>query len=410
MLALDSGDKIRGDAAAATKVDYTIHGLDNNAVKQLADGQLANSIDDLFTADSVDIVTSIILVNTDTSARAVNLYLTPSGGTERRLIPKDLSLGIGYCLITDGSKLSVYDVNGSLIQATTALAHKDSHDPSGSDPLDTAAAGEIVGIAAAAEGSAETFARSDHTHQVQASIADNHVVTIDHVTPADNDYAKFTANGLEGRSKAETLSDLNVADGADVTGSNTPQAHKTTHQNGGGDEVSVTGLSGLLADDQHVLDAEAVSAVEAAGLTFAEDKGITLDISLADGSWNAILQVTGTAGAILAYGEAVYLAVADTKWEKARGNAEATISPMTGIVCVAGNEDAAITVLIIGSVRADAAFPALTVGAPVFIDPDTAGDVSSTELTTGEFQKAIGWATTANTVMVTGNPDWVKVG
>lgn len=186
--------------------------------------------------------------------------------------------------------------------------------------------------------------------------------------------------------------------------------HAVAHQNGGGDEISVVGLSGLLADDQHVLDAEAVSAVEAAGLTFAEDKGITLDISLADGSWNAILQVGGTAGEDVDYGEVVYLDVNDTKWNLAQGDAEATVAPMTGIVCVAGDEDAAITILIIGSIRADAAFPALTVAAPVFIDPDTAGDVSSTELTTGEYQKALGWSPDANTVVLTGNPDWVKVG
>ena len=37
-------------------------------------------------------------------------------------------------------------------------------------------------------------------------------------------------------------------------------AHNTRHENGGADEVSVAGLSGLLADDQHVLDAE-VTAV-----------------------------------------------------------------------------------------------------------------------------------------------------
>jgi len=48
--------------------------------------------------------------------------------------------------------------------------------------------------------------------------------------------------------------------GADVTGSNAPQAHKASHQNGGADEVSVAGLSGLLADDQHVLDAEVIAA------------------------------------------------------------------------------------------------------------------------------------------------------
>ena len=33
-------------------------------------------------------------------------------------------------------------------------------------------------------------------------------------------------------------------------------AHKARHQDAGADEISVTALSGLLADDQHVLDAE----------------------------------------------------------------------------------------------------------------------------------------------------------
>ena len=42
-------------------------------------------------------------------------------------------------------------------------------------------------------------------------------------------------------------------------------AHKATHQNGGGDEISVAALSGLLADDQHIIDAEAVSAMGVKG-------------------------------------------------------------------------------------------------------------------------------------------------
>lgn len=42
-----------------------------------------------------------------------------------------------------------------------------------------------------------------------------------------------------------------------------PGAHASRHENGGADEISVAGLSGLLADDQHVLDAE-VLAVAAA--------------------------------------------------------------------------------------------------------------------------------------------------
>jgi hypothetical protein len=42
-------------------------------------------------------------------------------------------------------------------------------------------------------------------------IADNDLVEIDHASVADNDYAKFTANGLEGRSYAEVRTDLNIA-------------------------------------------------------------------------------------------------------------------------------------------------------------------------------------------------------
>ena len=39
----------------------------------------------------------------------------------------------------------------------------------------------------------------------------------------------------------------------------TLEAHATSHQNAGGDEIGVTGLSGLLADDQHVLDSEVLN-------------------------------------------------------------------------------------------------------------------------------------------------------
>ena len=41
-------------------------------------------------------------------------------------------------------------------------------------------------------------------------IADDNIVEIDHASVANNDYAKFTANGLEGRSASEGLSDLSA--------------------------------------------------------------------------------------------------------------------------------------------------------------------------------------------------------
>lgn len=115
MIALDSGDKIQGDASVAAVVDYSLHGLDGSTIKQLADGQLASSIGDLYTADSSDAVATIVMVNTDASARTVNLYVTPSGGTARRLIPKDLSLGAGHSLHTDGKNTTVLDTSGQIL-------------------------------------------------------------------------------------------------------------------------------------------------------------------------------------------------------------------------------------------------------------------------------------------------------
>ena len=145
MITLDSGDKIRGDASAVTVVDYTIYGLDNKAFKQLADGQLDDSIGDLFTADSADVVTSIILVNTDSSARTCNLYLTPSGGSARRLIPKDVSLGVGYSLHWDGAKVMVMNTTGSILQVYSA--HATSHTDGSDDIQDAQADDSTKGIA-----------------------------------------------------------------------------------------------------------------------------------------------------------------------------------------------------------------------------------------------------------------------
>ena len=208
-------------------------------------------------------------------------------------------------------------------------------------------------------------------------------------------------------SKATALSLLNVADGADVTGANAPQSHAASHQNSGGDEISVAALSGLLADDQHVIDAEVLAALNT---VLPEDTSIKLDATLsADGTYCVTMSLTGTAGEQIDFGESVYFKAGDSKWWLARGNAEITTAPMTGLVISAGAAEAAVEVAIMGEVRADAIFPALVIGGAVFIDPDTAGLVTSLNLTTGEFQKAIGWAKTANVVVLTGNPDWVEV-
>lgn len=91
--------------------------------KQLADGQLPASIGDLYTVPgaTTTYITQIILVNTNTSVEAVNLYLTPSGGTARRLIPVGMNLQPGYALYFDNRL--VLDT-GDKIRGDTTTASK----------------------------------------------------------------------------------------------------------------------------------------------------------------------------------------------------------------------------------------------------------------------------------------------
>jgi len=122
MITLDTGDKVKGDATNASQVDFTVFGLLNNALKQLADGQLAASIGDLYTAASQDVVTSIILVNTGAGINYINLYLTTAG--TRRLIPKNLALGSNCSLHFEGGKMQVFDPNGNLLVASGTAVYQ----------------------------------------------------------------------------------------------------------------------------------------------------------------------------------------------------------------------------------------------------------------------------------------------
>lgn len=252
MIVLDNGDKIRGDASAVTVVDYTLHGVVTSTLTQLADGQLADSIGDLYTAGAIVVVTTIILVNTDGSARTVNLYLTPSGGTARRLIPKDTSLGVGYSLHFDGAKVSILNPTGGVV--TSYGVHAASHTDGTDDVRD--ATNALKGLATAAQ-----ITKLE-------GIATGATVYPDTGEQAflDADHAK-----LDG-----------IDTGADVTGDNAPKAHKASHENTGGDEISVAGLSGLLADDQHVLDTEVVTAAKTVKLDDFTAPDDTTDLNATD--------------------------------------------------------------------------------------------------------------------------------
>lgn len=155
-----------------------------------------------------------------------------------------------------------------------------------------------------------------------------------------------------------------------------------------------------------ILAVEGVNVLTVAGgtltgsITLGENTGIALDpAGSADGKWSGIT-IAGVAGYAQTFGDLVYLAVADSRWEKTDADALATGgNVMLGMVAVAGGSDgAACTILLQGQIRADAAFPALTVGAAVYVG-ETAGAIQ-VAIPTGADNviRIVGFALTADEI------------
>ncbi len=125
MICLDNTDTLEGGASVDAVVDYTVHGLVGNTFTVLADGQLSDTDPSvLYTAEAAISIVSIILVNTHSAAVTVNLYLDPANaGTPRRMIPKAVSLGIGYSLHFDGQRISIMDTTGGIAYSYIAHNH-----------------------------------------------------------------------------------------------------------------------------------------------------------------------------------------------------------------------------------------------------------------------------------------------
>ena len=93
------------------------------SIKSLADGQLASSKGTIYTspASTQTIVKTITLVNTNTTTESVNLYFKASGGTSRRICPKDMQLAAGRMwLLNEEITLEAADI----LEGDTTTASK----------------------------------------------------------------------------------------------------------------------------------------------------------------------------------------------------------------------------------------------------------------------------------------------
>lgn len=152
------------------------------------------------------------------------------------------------------------------------------------------------------------------------------------------------------------------------------------------------------------------SGVLAANVTLGEALGqIILDPTLsADGTWSGI-QTAGTAGATLAFGDLIYLAVADSRWELADADAAASAGDVVLGMCVlaAASDGDPTNVLLFGKIRADAAFPTLTVGAAAYVGT-TPGDIQVAQPSgTDDVIRSCGIALTADSLFFNPSNSWI---
>jgi len=135
-------------------------------------------------------------------------------------------------------------------------------------------------------------------------------------------------------------------------------------------------------------------------IQLGENTSIDLDpAGSADGKSSGIC-ITGTAGAALSFGDLIYLAAADSRWELADADAVGTAGTVLLGMCVlaAAGDGSATKILLVGQIRADAAFPALTISAPVYVG-ETAGDIQ-VAIPTGADNviRVVGFALTADEI------------
>lgn len=142
---------------------------------------------------------------------------------------------------------------------------------------------------------------------------------------------------------------------------------------------------------------------------FAENGRLALDQTLsADGTYTGIT-IAGTAGATLAFGDLIYLAAADSRWELVDADSVTTAGPVWIGMCVlaAAADGDPTEILLQGNIRADAAFPALTVSAPVYAGT-TAGDIQvAAPSGDNDVVRIVGHAITADSIYFNPSTDWV---
>lgn len=143
--------------------------------------------------------------------------------------------------------------------------------------------------------------------------------------------------------------------------------------------------------------------------TLSENSSIALDpAGSADGKYSGIT-VSGTAGATLAFGDLIYLAVADSRWELTDADSVTTAGAvLTGMCVLAAAADGdPTTILLQGIIRADANFPDITIGAPVYASTDPGNIQVAQPSGVDDVIHVIGFGLTINEIYFNPSTDYI---
>jgi len=154
-------------------------------------------------------------------------------------------------------------------------------------------------------------------------------------------------------------------------------------------------LAGTLATGTYLLSENASIGLDPAGSADGKYTGIT---------------VTGTGGATIAFGDLITLDKDDSRWElvditvaaAATGDARGIM----GMAVTSSTDGTPVTVLLQGIIRADANFPALTIGAAVYAS--TTGDIVVAQPSTTDYViRIVGSALTADEIYFNPDNSWI---
>lgn len=141
-------------------------------------------------------------------------------------------------------------------------------------------------------------------------------------------------------------------------------------------------------------------------LNLGENYGIALDSALsADGKYSGLVTAGATAG--LTFGTLCYYDVINERWAVADANSATTYDKKLGICVLTVSGGNPTKILLLGNVRADAIFPTLTIGAPVYMS-EVAGEIVVTQPTTANVCiRKIGFANTDHELYFNPSNDYI---